>query len=120
MSGILRSLSAARIFVGDLERARRFYKDVLELREAATTPDWAVFDIDGKHLIIEKVPPDDPEHNLVGRFLAVSFDVDDIDAAYRDLTAKGGSFAEPPAKQVWGGTLAFLRDPDGNTLTLVG
>src|SRR5215475_4001757 len=70
--------------------------------------------------IIEKVPPDDPEHDLVGRLLAVSFAVDDIDAAYRDLTAKGVSFPQPPEKQGWGGTLAFPRDPDGNILTLVG
>jgi catechol 2,3-dioxygenase-like lactoylglutathione lyase family enzyme len=120
MSGVLRSLSAVRIFVDDLDRARRFYSDVLELRETATAPGWAVFDIDGKNLIIEKVPSDDPEHDLVGRFLAVSFAVDDIDAAYRDLTAKGVSFPEPPERQSWGGTLAFPRDPDGNILTLVG
>jgi catechol 2,3-dioxygenase-like lactoylglutathione lyase family enzyme len=120
MSGVLRSLSAARIFVDDLERARRFYGDVLELRETAAAPGWAVFDIDGKNLVIEKVEPDDPEHGLVGRFLAVSFDVDDIEAAYRDLTAKGVSFDGPPEKQSWGGTLAFPRDPDGNILTLVG
>ena len=120
MTSVLRSLSAARIFVDDLDRARRFYGDVLELRETSAAPDWAVFDIDGKNLVIERVPPDDPEHGLVGRFLAVSFDVDDIEAAYRDLTAKGVSFADPPEKQVWGGTLAFLRDPDGNILTLVG
>jgi catechol 2,3-dioxygenase-like lactoylglutathione lyase family enzyme len=120
MSGVLRSLSAVRIFVNDLDRARRFYGDVLELRETATAPEWAVFDIDGKKLIIEKVPQDDPEHDLVGRLLAVSFAVDDIDTAYRDLTAKGVSFPEPPEKQTWGGTLAFPRDPDGNILTLVG
>jgi len=120
MSGVLRSLSAVRIFVDDLERSRRFYGDVLELRERSATPEWAVFDIGGKDLILERVPPDDPEHDLVGRFLAVSFEVDDIEAAYRDLTAKGVSFPEPPEKQGWGGTLAFPRDPDGNILTLVG
>jgi catechol 2,3-dioxygenase-like lactoylglutathione lyase family enzyme len=120
MSGVLRSLSAVRIFVNDLDRARRFYGDIVELRETAAAPEWAVFDIEGKNLIIEKVPLDDPEHDLVGRLLAVSFDVDDIGAVYRDLSAKGVSFPEPPEKQSWGGTLAFPRDPDGNILTLVG
>ena len=119
MSSILRSVSAVRIFVGDIERARRFYRDVLELPETSATSDWAVFDIDGKNLILEAVAPDDPERDLVGRLLAVSFEVDDIDAAYRDLKAKGVSFPEPPEKQAWGGTLAFPRDPDGNILTLV-
>jgi lactoylglutathione lyase len=120
MSSVLRSLSAVRIFVNDLDRARRFYGDILELRETAAAPGWAMFDIDGKNLIIETVPQDDPEHDLVGRLLAVSFEVDDIDAAYRNLMAKGVLFPEPPEKQDWGGTLAFPRDPDGNILTLVG
>jgi lactoylglutathione lyase len=120
MSGILQSVSAVRIFVDDIERARRFYRDVLELSETSATPDWAVFDLNGSDIIVEKVAADDAEHELVGRFLAVSFNVDDIDAAYRKLMAKGVSFPEPPERQQWGGTLAFPRDPDGNILTLVG
>jgi catechol 2,3-dioxygenase-like lactoylglutathione lyase family enzyme len=120
MGTVLKSLSAVRVFVSDLNRARRFYRDTLELRETAATPEWAVFDLDGKNIIVETVAADDPEHDLVGRFLAVSFDVEDIDAAYRGLKAKGVVFEGPPEKQGWGGTLAFPRDPDGNILTLVG
>jgi catechol 2,3-dioxygenase-like lactoylglutathione lyase family enzyme len=120
VSGILKSVSAVRIFVDDLDRARGFYRDVLRLREKSAQPEWAVFDLDGKDVVIETVPPDDPEHSLVGRFLAVSFAVDDIDAAYRDLTAKGVKFSGEPETQEWGGRLAFPRDPDGNILTLVG
>ena len=51
-----------------------------------------MFDLDGKNIIVEKVAADDPEHDLVGRFLAVSFNVDDIDATYRKLTAKACHF----------------------------
>ena len=121
MSGILRSVSAVRIFVDDIERARRFYRDVLELhRNHRPRRTGLLFDLDGKNVIVEKVAADDPEHDLVGRFLAVSFNVDDIDATYRKLVAKGVSFPEPPERQGWGGTLAFPRDPDGNILTLVG
>ena len=61
-----------------------------------------------------------PDALPVRALLAVSFEVDDIEAVYRDLKAKGVAFPEPPEKQVWGGTLAFPRDPDGNILTLVG
>jgi catechol 2,3-dioxygenase-like lactoylglutathione lyase family enzyme len=120
MSRVLQSVSAVRIFVDDIERARHFYRDILELIETSAASDWAVYDLDGKDIIVEKVAADDPEHRLVGRFLAVSFEVDDIDATYRQLKAKGVSFPEPPERQAWGGTLAFPRDPDGNILTLVG
>jgi len=120
MGTVLKSVCAVRIFVGDLDRARRFYRDVLELREKSAAPGWVVFDISGHDLIVEAVTDDDPERELVGRLLAVSFAVDDIDGAYRHLLARGVSFPEPPMTQPWGGTLAFPRDPDGNVLTLVG
>ena len=120
MGTILKSLSAVRIFVDDLDRARRFYRDVLELEEKPAGPYWAVFDIDGRDIILEAVAADDPERALVGRLLAVSFAVDDIDGAYRNLVAKGVFFPAPREVQPWGGILAFPRDPDGNILTLVG
>jgi hypothetical protein len=50
----------------------------------------------------------------------VSFKVDDIDAAYRDLSAYGVAFLQPPEKRARGGTPAFPRDPDGNMLTQAG
>jgi lactoylglutathione lyase len=131
MGTILKSLSAVRIFVDDLDRARRFYRDVLELHEKpppfpprhageGREEAWAVFGLAGQEIILETVAHDDPEHALVGRLLAVSFAVDDIDDVYRNLVARGVSFPEPPMMQSWGGTLAFPRDPDGNILTLVG
>jgi catechol 2,3-dioxygenase-like lactoylglutathione lyase family enzyme len=120
MSGILKSLGAVRIFVDDLDRARHFYRDIRELHEKSARPEWAVFDVDGKDVVVEALAPNDAERDLVGRFLAVSFTVDDIEAAYRKLSARGVSFPQPPEKQAWGGTLAFPRDPDGNVLTLAG
>ena len=119
MSGVLKSVGAVRIFVDDLDRARRFYGDVLKLDERSATQEWVVYDLDGKDIVVEAVAPDDPERETVGRFLAVSFAVDDIEAVYRDLTARGVSFVRGPEQQDWGGILAYPRDPDGNILTLV-
>ena len=57
MGTILKSFHAVRIFVDDLDRARRFYRDVLELRETSTFEGekgdgWAVFELDGRHIIL--------------------------------------------------------------------
>jgi uncharacterized glyoxalase superfamily protein PhnB len=93
---------------------------VLEIDEESAGPQWAVFDIDGRDIVLEAVVADDPERGLVARLLAVSFTVDDIDGAYRNLVARGVSFSTPPEMQPWGGILTFPRDPDGNILTLVG
>jgi predicted enzyme related to lactoylglutathione lyase len=44
--------------------------------------------------------------------------VPDVDAAHRELAAKGVRFTMPPSKQPWGGYTALLADPDGNTFYL--
>lgn len=122
MGNILKKVSAARIFVHDLDRARRFYRDVLELDERAVDPGWAVFKLGDVDIIIETCAADDPETaGLVGRLVAVSFDANGkIDEVYRRLVGRDVMFPQPPDKQEWGGTLAFFLDPDGNMLTLVG
>jgi uncharacterized glyoxalase superfamily protein PhnB len=67
------------------------------------------------------VDPNDPETAaLVGRFAGVSLQVPDVLAAYELLLAKSVDFEGPPERQSWGGTLAHLRDPDGNVITLLG
>jgi predicted enzyme related to lactoylglutathione lyase len=44
--------------------------------------------------------------------------VPDVDAAYRELSAKGVRFTQPPAKQPWGGYMGLFADPDGNIFYL--
>jgi lactoylglutathione lyase len=122
VTGMLQSLNAVRIFVNDLDRARGFYGDTLELAETAADSNYAVYAIDNVSLIVETVPPEETQHrDLIGRFVAVSFNVaGDIDRAYQTLSERGVDFLQPPETQAWGGVLAFFRDPDGNVLTLVG
>jgi predicted enzyme related to lactoylglutathione lyase len=51
--------------------------------------------------------------------LMVNFDVVDIAATHRELTARGVTFVRPPEREPWGGFVATLHDPDGNTLQLL-
>ncbi len=46
----------------------------------------------------------------------ISFVVEDVDAMYNDLKAKGVQFQSEPADQEWGARLVGLKDPDGNNL----
>ncbi|HTO13418.1 MAG TPA: VOC family protein [Candidatus Binatia bacterium] len=46
------------------------------------------------------------------------FLVDDVDAAYRELTAAGVTFNEPPF-DIPPGRLVTLNDPDGNIIGLI-
>ncbi len=119
---ILTRVSAVRIFVTELERARTFYRDLLELAEMDVGDGYALLDCGGISVLLEVARTDDPEAaGLIGRLIGVSFAVDgDIHDVYRRLVSRGVAFEGAPEPQPWGGTLAFPRDPDGNILTLVG
>ncbi|MDO9355028.1 MAG: VOC family protein [Solirubrobacteraceae bacterium] len=117
------NLTTARIFVRDLEQARRFYADTLGLKLVAAGMEhgYCVFDAGGLQLVVESVPDDAPEDEqvLVGRFTGLSFSVADVAQAHRSLLAAGVAFTGEPERQAWGGTLATLRDPAGNQLQIV-
>jgi lactoylglutathione lyase len=82
---------------------------------------WAELDTGEAHLALECVDPADAEAvALVGRFVSVSLEVDDIQATYDTLLSRGVECLAPPEKQPWGGTLAHFRNLDGNVLTLLG
>lgn len=113
-------LYGVRIWVDDLEAARRFYAEILGLKKEWEFEGAAMgFDLGGPQFVVEKDDGSDTESH-VGRFVGCSIRVDDVDAVYRDLTAKGVEFLGPPEKMYWGGSLAHFKDPSGNTLTLLG
>lgn len=116
-------LFIVRVFVTDWDRALRFYTETLGIPTAYRSDEmgWAQLETGEAQLALERVAPDDAEgRSLVGRFLGVTLQVSDIEATHATLVERGVDFLEPPAKQPWGGTIAHLRDPDGNVLTLLG
>lgn len=115
-------LYGIRLFVDDFAKAKAFYTDVLGLEIAWDMSEHAAMglNVGAAELIVEGVSGDPEQGDLVGRFVGVSLQVDDIDATYEALKANGVDFTMPPEKQFWGGTLAHFKDPAGNVLTLLG
>ena len=120
-----------RVWVSDLDRSVRFYEEKLGMTLASRAENfaWAEFDTGACRIALEEVQPEarlrlaadaQEEEPLLGRFVGVSLAVDDVYSTYEDLRAKDVEFVAPPERMPWGGTLAHLRDPDGNVLTLVG
>lgn len=109
---------AVRILVNDWEAACDFYENKIGLTAEFKNAEfgWAELDVGGAKFGIERA---DADQSLVGRFLGVSLQVDNVDKTYADLIAKGVEFTAPPQKQDWGGTLAHFKDPDGNVVTLM-
>lgn len=101
--------------VSDLERAIVFYRDVIgfALVHANPAESFAQFAAGGIGLrVVGKHPPNSSQYAVI------EIVVDDIEAAYAELSGKGVEFPMRPAKQPWGGWLAQLRDPDGNLFYL--
>ena len=49
-----------------------------------------------------------------GPRLLLAAGVEDVDAAYEELKAKGVTFLRPPTNQPWGLRTAYFADPEGN------
>jgi predicted enzyme related to lactoylglutathione lyase len=104
----------------DLDRAVRFYRDTLGLPFLFTAPPkLAFFDCAGVRLLLDV--PEDKEFDHPGSILY--FAVDDIQAMYQLLNARGVAFrkaphliARLPDREVW---MAFFDDTEGNTLALM-
>ena len=113
-------LSAIRLFVAELSRAKAFYAQTLGLRLArdGSAQGYCAFESAGISVIVEEVASDAPgkERALVGRFVGLSFAVENVTAEHERLAALGVRFTGFPEKQFWGGWLATFMDPSGNEL----
>ena len=106
----------------DAARARTFYEGVLGLSFVSEDDFAVVYDIRGIELRLQKVRAFVPQPHT-----ALGWLVDGIEKIVRDIAARGGHFERfPPLEQdaagIWtspsGARIAWLRDPDGNLLSL--
>jgi hypothetical protein len=84
-----------------------FYKDTIGLpvKFVNEKMDWAEFDLGGVSLAVERVERNDAEaQSLVGRFVGISIQFENIHETYQDLSSKNVQFEGLPAKQPWGGS----------------
>jgi len=95
-------------FVADMNKAVKFHRDVLGLPLKFESPGWSEFatgeTVLALHPASEKNPPGKVE---------LGFTVSDVDAFYREMSAKGVLFSMPPKKQDFGGVLAQFVDSEG-------
>ncbi len=107
--------------VRDQERALRFYTEKLEFRvltdqEFSPTQRWIELTIPGAETGVVLFTPEGQE-DRIGTFVNTSWEVENIDKAFAELTARGVEFAKPPQKQPWG-TFAIMQDSEGNQIVL--
>ena len=117
------SVKSVGINVGDQDRAKEFWTQVIGFELLGDTP----MGENGGPRWIEIAPPDkrvvlvlftpDVHKDRIGTFSNIVFECDDLQAAYEQLSAKGVEFPDPPRHEPWGWWATF-KDPDGNTYGL--
>jgi catechol 2,3-dioxygenase-like lactoylglutathione lyase family enzyme len=99
----------AIIFSGDVNAARGFFRDTLELPNVDAGDGWLIFALPPAELAAH--PTDEPPHHEL--YLMC----DDIHATVEALKQKGVEFTQGIAEARWGLTTAF-RLPGGGVLAL--
>jgi predicted enzyme related to lactoylglutathione lyase len=109
-------LHSIAIFVTDIDRAKRFYRDDLGLVLTREGSFGAEF-LDGStHLGVH--PANHPDAKaLVGRHTGITFYIDGILPYCERLHERGVQFLAEPTRQSFG-VMAMIADPDGNVLAL--
>jgi lactoylglutathione lyase len=110
------------VYVSDMQRSMAFYRDVLGLPLRLSTPGWSEFETGSVRLALHRAAGSGQAPQYAGRPPAgvahLAFVVEDIQAAFKELQARGAVFSQPPEKQVTGNLIAVLHDPDDLGITL--
>jgi len=115
------NISAITLFVEDLGATKAFYREVFGLSITFEDDDSAVFTF-GNTLInllrtsaagelIEPAAVATPE---AGSRFQFTINVDDVDAMYAELAARGVTLLNGPMDRPWGVRTASFRDPGGH------
>jgi predicted enzyme related to lactoylglutathione lyase len=103
------------ISVADLSVARRLYESALGSSLKYEMPSVAILAMsDGIELQLHERPPTPGDAGV-----AISFGVDDVDAATAAAVGAGSAVIKEPADQPWGERQSVLHDADGHVFCLV-
>ena len=119
---MFRSIIATVLFVQDLARCLTFYRDTLGLQVQQSDPDSVSFHMENVYFLLLDVSAaarliSEEANELMiegGPRMLLAAGVEDVDAAYEALKAKGVTFLRPPTNQPWGLRTAHFADPEGN------
>ena len=78
-------------FVADMDKAVKFYRDVLGLKVKFESPGWSEFVTGETTLALHPASDKNPAGKV-----ELGFTVADVEAFYRDMSAKGVLFSMPP------------------------
>ena len=119
----VRSVHHIGLVTGQFERMRRFYIELLGLPVSGGFPDHQIVFLHAGSTRVELLGSDvRPRGQARGGWHHLALAVDDVDAAFSELSAQGAQISSPPEDfppEAPEFRIAFLRDPDGNLIELI-
>jgi lactoylglutathione lyase len=100
-------------FVADMDRAVKFYREVLGLTLKFQSPGWSEFSTGSTTLALHPATETNPPGKA-----EIGFNVADLQKFYEEMKAKQVKFPMPPKKQDFGGMLAQLEDSEGSHISV--
>src|SRR5579885_491382 len=115
---MLRRIDATVLLVRDLAACMGFYRDTLGFELVESDPDSASFKLGDQYFLLLNRSGTGrllgTELNIGGPQVLLAAGVEDVDATYEQLAARGVAFIRPPTDQAWGLRTAHFADPEGN------
>ena len=102
-------------FVADMDRAVKFYRDVIGLSLKFQSPGWSEFLTGETTLALHPASDKNPAGKV-----ELGFGVPDIQQFHDDMSRKGVQFPMPPTKQDFGALLAQFVDSEGAHVSVSG
>ena len=116
---MFKQIDYTMVVVSDMDKSVEFYRDKLGIPLKFQSPEWTEFQTGVTTLALHgggvprSGPPTGDPSKQAGA-CSFGFNVEDIDATYQELQAKGIRFVMPPTQRDEEGIkLAVALDPDG-------
>ena len=118
---MIQQIKFVSIPVRDQSRALDFYTDKLGFTIITDQPfdekqRWIELRVPKAETRVVLFTPEGQE-DRIGSMMPMAYACDDIDATYKELTAREVEFEGPPQKQPWG-SYAMFKDSEGNRFVL--
>jgi lactoylglutathione lyase len=122
MRVMIGKVDAIVLFVDDLDKCMRFYRDTLGFKVTFNDDVSFAFRVEDQDFVLLKVSAAVDmlgeaalsPRPAAGHRVLHCVGVKNVDAVYEALTAKGLAFIKPPISQPWGRRTAHFADPEGN------
>jgi predicted enzyme related to lactoylglutathione lyase len=118
---VLKKINVVFLYVADLKAQRKFYETVIGLGPPVLkTAEWVEYRLqEGAHFALQQSGPGELEGaNPARNTVKFSIVVEDIQAAYEELSGKGVKFVRRPEKG-YGFLICEFEDPERNVIRLL-